>query len=76
MAKLEEGEDPREVIEGILGQSLLGPAGNAYAVMGLTRSYLAGEGFERQAINALMKDVTSGDYENLLRVCAEALLEA
>jgi hypothetical protein len=64
-----------EVLEDTLGLRLAGPDGNAWAILGATRGYLKDAGFEPEAITSLMEGARSGDYEHLLKVCAEALLE-
>lgn len=73
--KLTNEQTPRSVIEEMLGQSLDGPFGNAWSVVGTTKGYLLDSGFDRPYVDELLEEAFSGDYENLLRVCAEALLE-
>lgn len=73
--KLTAEQTPRDVIEIMLGQSLDGPAGNAWVVVGATKNYLLDSGFDRIYADVLLKDAFSDDYEHLLTVCAEALLE-
>ena len=50
--------------------SLVGVNGNAYVIMGYTRRAMKNEGFEENDIEQMMADATSGDYDNLIRVCS------
>ena len=52
--------------------TLVGVDGNAYAVMGYTSNALNREGL-RDKVDAMYKEATSGDYNNLLRVCMKYL---
>jgi hypothetical protein len=73
--RLSAEQDPREVIEDVLGQSLDGPLGNAWFILGAVRSYLKDSGLEKPAVDRLLKGAMDDDYDHLLTVCAEALLE-
>ncbi len=50
--------------------SLVGVDGNAYSVMGYTARALKRTGL-RNKVDEMYKRATSGDYNNLLRVCME-----
>lgn len=48
--------------------SLVGVDGNAFSVMGYTSRALRREGL-RDLVDKMHEEATSGDYNNLLRVC-------
>ena len=48
--------------------SLIGVDGNAFSVMGYTAKALKRSGHS-DLVNQMHKEATSGDYDNLLRVC-------
>lgn len=48
--------------------TLVGVNGNAYAVMGYTAKALERTG-HRDLVEKMTEEATSGDYDNLLRVC-------
>ncbi len=50
--------------------SLIGVDGNAFSVMGYTSKALKREGL-RDLVDEMRAKATSGDYNNLLRVCME-----
>lgn len=47
---------------------LVGVDGNAYSIMGYTAHALKREGL-RDKVDQMYKEATSGDYDNLIRVC-------
>lgn len=47
---------------------LSGPEGNAFALLGLANSLAKQIGMEKEDIDNLIKEMTSGDYENLIKV--------
>jgi hypothetical protein len=47
---------------------LVGEDGNAYAIMGRVQSALQDAGVSKQECAEYIKEATSGDYDNLLRV--------
>ena len=47
---------------------LVGIDGNSYSIMGYTAKALKREGL-REEVDKMYKEATSGDYDNLLRVC-------
>jgi hypothetical protein len=47
---------------------LVGEDGNAYAIMGRVQSALQDAGISKQECAEYIKEATSGDYDNLLRV--------
>lgn len=53
---------------------LSGPEGNAYVIMGTTRSILKQLGQTKEAIEAVITDAMSGDYDHLLEVCKDACM--
>lgn len=50
--------------------TLVGVDGNAYAIMGYTSKALKREGLSDK-VNEMYAEATSGDYNNLIRVCAK-----
>lgn len=54
---------------------LVGVDGNAFSVMGYTARALKREGL-RDLVDQMHKEATSGDYDNLLRVCMEYIDKA
>ena len=48
--------------------TLVGVDGNAYAIMGYTARALKRTG-HRDLVEKMEQEATSGDYDNLLRVC-------
>lgn len=50
---------------------LVGPDGNAFAILGLVRSALREAGATSSEIEAYRTEATSGDYANLLAVSGE-----
>ena len=50
--------------------SLVGINGNAYNIMGYTSNALKNVGLSN-LVDEMIKKATSGDYNNLLRVCDE-----
>jgi hypothetical protein len=52
--------------------SLVGVNGNAFALMGYTGRALKNEGL-RDKVDEMYAKATSGDYDNLIRVCLEYL---
>lgn len=50
--------------------TLVGVDGNAYAIMGYTSAALKREGLGNLE-DEMLKKATSGDYSNLIAVCAE-----
>ncbi len=53
-----------------LKNNLVGVGGNAFSIMGYTAKALRQEGL-RNLIDEMRTKATSGDYNNLLRVCME-----
>lgn len=53
-----------------VGIKLDGPDGNAFVVLGRVRKALTLAGVTKQEIEDFTDEATTGDYENLLRVCA------
>lgn len=51
--------------------SLVGVDGNAYAIMGYTGRAMRNAGFSTDDINAMYDEAKSGDYSNLICVCAD-----
>ena len=49
---------------------LVGTDGNAFAILGRVKQALVAAGHTELA-EQFMKDATTGDYDNLLRVCTE-----
>jgi hypothetical protein len=47
---------------------LTGPSGNAFALMGQAQTFAIQLGYSKEDTNALINDMMSGDYENLLQV--------
>jgi hypothetical protein len=47
---------------------LVGQNGNAYVVMGLVQGALKKGGVPKDEIDAVMKEMMSGDYDHLLQV--------
>jgi hypothetical protein len=47
---------------------LVGEDGNAYAIMGRVQSALQDAGISNKECEKYIKEATSGDYDNLLRV--------
>ena len=50
---------------------LLGPGGNAYAVMGVAQAEMRRQSVSQHEIDIIMVDAMSGDYEHLLDVIAD-----
>ena len=50
--------------------SLVGINGNAYAILGYTQKALKEVGRE-DLVEEMLKEATSSDYNNLIRVCQE-----
>ena len=50
---------------------LVGPDGNAFAILGMVRSALREAGATSSEIEAYRAEATSGDYANLLAVSGE-----
>lgn len=50
---------------------LVGQDGNAFAIMGAVDRVLRQHGVDKTEREAYMKEATSGDYGNLLRVTSE-----
>jgi hypothetical protein len=55
--------------------TLVGVDGNAYAIMGYTANALKREGL-RNLVDQMYKEATSGDYDNLIRVCYDYVEKA
>ena len=47
--------------------------GNAFNVMGYTRTVMRREGFTREEIDSYLKDAMSSDYNHLLAVSVEMI---
>jgi hypothetical protein len=47
---------------------LTGPSGNAFVLMGQARDFARQLGYSKEDTNALINDMMSGDYENLIQV--------
>ena len=56
--------------------SLVGVDGNAYALMGYTQRAMKENGFDKADIDKMLKDATSGDYNNLICVCMDYIDKA
>lgn len=50
---------------------LVGESGNAFAILGAVKRALRREGVAEAEVDAFYKEATSGDYDNLLRTCAQ-----
>jgi len=50
---------------------LMGPDGNAFALMAIAKDLLRQMGEDREYIKGVMEDMRSGDYHNLLEVLVE-----
>ena len=50
-----------------------GPMGNAFALLGVAKSEAMGLGIDRDDIDAILDDMKSGDYNNLLKTMDEHL---
>ena len=50
-----------------------GPMGNAFALLGVAESEAMGLGIDRDDIDAILDDMRSGDYKNLLKTLDEHL---
>ena len=50
-----------------------GPMGNAFALLSVAESEAMGLGIDRDDIDAIMDDMKSGDYKNLLKTLDEHL---
>ena len=50
-----------------------GPMGNAFALLGVAKSEAMGLGIDRDDIDAILDDMRSGDYKNLLKTLDEHL---
>ncbi|GAG25370.1 unnamed protein product [marine sediment metagenome] len=48
--------------------NLSGPSGNAFALMGIAKNTAKQLGWESSAIDKLIKDMMSGDYEHLIDI--------
>lgn len=59
-----KNEKPRGPIE----IDLTGPDGNAYALMAYTRNFSKQLGYVKEKSDEIIKEMMSGDYENLLKV--------
>jgi len=53
-----------------LGLELVGSDGNAFAILGKAMKVMKRAGFSKEKIKEFRKEATSGDYDNLLRVCS------
>lgn len=53
-----------------VGIDLMGPDGNAFVVLERVRKALSLSGVTKEEIEDFTDEATTGDYENLLRVCA------
>lgn len=47
---------------------LTGPQGNAFALLGMARSWAKQIGMEKEDVYALIEEMQSGDYDNLIEV--------
>ncbi len=47
---------------------LRGPGGNAFALLGNANKLARDLGFDSETVQAIQKEMTAGDYENLLVV--------
>ena len=47
---------------------LKGPDGNAYALLGLARSWAKQLGYSKEKTDALLADMKSGNYDHLITV--------
>lgn len=50
---------------------LVGEDGNAFAILGRVNSALRKAGYPKEVIEKFRAEATSGDYNNLLRVCMD-----
>ena len=50
-----------------------GPMGNAFALLGVAKSEAMSLGIDRDDIDAILDDMKSGDYKNLLKTLDEHL---
>lgn len=50
---------------------LTGPEGNAFVLIGYAKNFGKQLGFSKEKIDALTKDMMSGDYENLISIFDE-----
>jgi len=48
---------------------LIGEDGNAFAVLGAVKKALRKANIPQEEINGFFAEATTGDYDNLLRVC-------
>jgi hypothetical protein len=53
-----------------VGINLMGPDGNAFVILGRVRKALEIANVPKTEIEDFTDEATTGDYENLLRVCA------
>lgn len=53
--------------------SLVGVDGNAYSLMGYTANAMKHGGFDKEEIDKMYSDATSGDYNHLICVCSECI---
>lgn len=63
MTILCKADNPQEI-----AIDLTGPDGNAFVLMGIAKGFARDLGQEPNRIDALIKDMMSGDYENLVTV--------
>ena len=47
---------------------LTGPDGNAFVLLGYAKNFAKQLGFSKESTDALIKEMMSGDYENLIQV--------
>lgn len=50
---------------------LTGPDGNAFALLGMAQRWGKQLGWEKSKVDSVIKDMTSDDYEHLLKVLDE-----
>jgi hypothetical protein len=51
---------------------LTGPQGNAFYLIGVANNLGKSMGMSKEKVNNLIKEMTSGDYENLVKVFDDA----
>lgn len=51
--------------------TLVGLDGNAFSVIAAVRKAMRSQGFSAEEVTEFTRKATSGDYDNLLRVCME-----
>ena len=60
--------DKKDYVTDTVTVDLSGPEGNAFALLGLAKSFCKVNNFDKETTDAIISEMTSSDYDNLVEV--------